>query len=109
VASNCLAVVNDLSLPCAGRYGMVFSEIKSLESCFLESSFRHDNRASNSEAHRLARSACSANVGCQVWFLKHLMVFVFRTMSLLNKVPYFPFKKMYSLRAQVHVLLASRS
>jgi ribonuclease HI len=70
VASDCLVVVNDISRHCAGSYSVVLSEIKSLGSSFLESSFRHENRASNSEAHRLARSACSVDVGRQVWFLE---------------------------------------
>jgi ribonuclease HI len=70
VASDCLAVVNDMSRHCAGSYSMVLSEIKSLGSSFLESSFRHENRASNSEVHRLARSAFSTDVGRHVWFLE---------------------------------------
>jgi hypothetical protein len=69
VASDCLAVVQDLSRPFAGIYSAVLHEIKETSTLFERVSFRHENRASNSEAHRLAHSATANNVGCQVWLL----------------------------------------
>lgn len=68
VATDGLVVVNDLVQPCAGRYSMVLNEIMSLKTSFVQSSFRHENRASNGEAHRLARSATMADLGHRVWF-----------------------------------------
>jgi ribonuclease HI len=70
VATDCLAVVNDMAQPFAGSYSMVLKEIKSLETSFVESSFRHENRASNGEAHRLARSATMADSGRRVWLIE---------------------------------------
>jgi ribonuclease HI len=51
VASDCLSVVNNLK----NKYAVVF---------------RHENRASNTEAHRLARSVISLSSGRQVWFVQ---------------------------------------
>ena len=39
-------------------------------SLLVETSFRHENRVSNSETHRLARFAVSSSIGRQVWFLQ---------------------------------------
>jgi hypothetical protein len=70
VALDCLPVVNHLARDYAGNYTMVLREIKELASLLVEASFRHENRASNCEAHRLARSAVSAEVGRRVWLLE---------------------------------------
>jgi hypothetical protein len=35
-----------------------------------KASFSHENRASNSEAHRLARFSVSGGVGRQVWLMQ---------------------------------------
>jgi hypothetical protein len=53
-----------------GIYSAVLYEIKETSALFERVSFRHENRASNSKAHRLARSATVSNVGCQVWLLE---------------------------------------
>jgi ribonuclease HI len=70
VASDCLAVVQNLSRPFAGDYSAVLHEIKETSTLFERVLFRHENRASNTEAHRLARSVTTGNVGRQVWLLE---------------------------------------
>jgi hypothetical protein len=73
VASNCLAVIKAMEGPFAGTYTMVIHEVKASPSILEQSFFRHENMSSNSEAHRLARSAVSAvsfSVGRQVWLLQ---------------------------------------
>jgi HPt (histidine-containing phosphotransfer) domain-containing protein len=72
VATDCLAVVQDMSQPFAGIYSSVLQEIKETMALYEKVSFRHENQASNNEAHRLARSASASNVGRQVWLLEPL-------------------------------------
>jgi hypothetical protein len=52
--------------------GLAIAPIRvSMNSALFEwVSFRHENRASNSKAHRLAHSATASNVGRQVWLLE---------------------------------------
>ena len=69
MATDCLAIVNNMARPYAGSYTMVLDEIKAMSGLLQEASFRHENRASNSEAHNLARSA-TGSVGRQVWLLE---------------------------------------
>jgi hypothetical protein len=65
VASECLAVVQDLPRPFAGIYSALLHERKETSTLFERVSFRHENRASNSKAHRLARSCTASNrCGC---------------------------------------------
>jgi hypothetical protein len=49
---------------------MILKEVKDSVDLLVEVSFRHDNRDSNTEAHMLARSVSSTNVGRQVWLLQ---------------------------------------
>jgi ribonuclease HI len=70
VASDCLAVVNAMKGPFAGAYSMVVQEVKARSNLLEQSFFRHENRLSNSEAHRLARFAISLSVGRQVWLVQ---------------------------------------
>jgi hypothetical protein len=75
VATDCIAVVNDMNRPYAGRYSSVPHEIKDQLPTCAEISFRHDSRASNSEAHRVTRSplvVLDVRFGCY----SLLMVFV---------------------------------
>jgi hypothetical protein len=58
-----------MSKPYAGRYSTAIREIKEAAKFFAVATFRHENRASNSEAHRLARFAASAEFGRQVWLV----------------------------------------
>jgi hypothetical protein len=69
IATDCLAIVNDLSRQFAGSYSMVPEEIKETSKLFELVKFKHENRASNDEAHRLARSSASSNLGRQVWLV----------------------------------------
>ena len=68
VASDCLSVVNALKNKYAGNYSMIIDEVKATASSMLVVLFRHENRASNSDAHRLAHSVVSSSLGRQVWF-----------------------------------------
>ncbi|KAM0823382.1 hypothetical protein ACQ4PT_070897 [Festuca glaucescens] len=70
VAFDCLAVVQDLSRPFAGTNSAVLHEINDTSTLFERVSFRHENRVSNSETYRLARSATASNMGRQVWLLE---------------------------------------
>ena len=63
VASDCLSVINALPQPYAGNYSMVLEEIKTDARILAAATFRHENRASNSEAHRLARFAVFSSIG----------------------------------------------
>jgi hypothetical protein len=69
VASDCASVVTDMTKPYAGRYSTVIREIKEAAKFFAVVTFRYENCASNSEAHRLARFAASAEFGHQVWLV----------------------------------------
>jgi ribonuclease HI len=60
LTTDCLAIVNDLSRQFAGSYNMVLEEIKETSKLFELVKFKHENRASDGEAHRLARSAASS-------------------------------------------------
>jgi ribonuclease HI len=71
VASDCLTVINALKTEgFKGGYSMVLDEVKDDARLLAEASFRHENRASNGEAHRLARFAVSSSVGRQVWLIQ---------------------------------------
>ena len=67
VATDCLSVVKNMRQDYAGCYSMVIQEVKARSAKFLEVSFKHENRRSNSEAHSVARSVVSCGVGRQVW------------------------------------------
>lgn len=71
VASDCLQMINNLHGEYGGSYSMVTQEIKAKSSGFSE------NRASNSGAHRVARSFVSSSSGRQVCSFSLLKVFVF--------------------------------
>jgi hypothetical protein len=49
---------------------MILDEVKNDASLLAQSSFRHENVASNGEAHRLARFVISSSLGRQVWLLQ---------------------------------------
>jgi hypothetical protein len=49
---------------------MIIDEVKATARSMSVVVFRHENRASNSEAHRLARSVVSLSSGRQVWFVQ---------------------------------------
>ncbi|KAK1602924.1 hypothetical protein QYE76_018047 [Lolium multiflorum] len=66
VASDCLQVINNIHGDFRGSYSMVTREINAKSSSFSDVRFRHENRASNSEAHRVARSFVSSITGRQL-------------------------------------------
>jgi cation transport regulator ChaB len=59
VASDCLAVISDMSRPYSRAYSMILKEMKDSAS-----------RNSNTEVHRLAHSVSSSSVERQVWLLQ---------------------------------------
>jgi ribonuclease HI len=61
VASDCSTVVNNFQEDYIGSYSMITDEIKGWMKDFTSVVFKHENRASNSEAHRVARSSVSVN------------------------------------------------
>jgi ribonuclease HI len=70
VASDCLSVINALEQPYASSFSMILEEVKADASMMSKASFSHENRASNSEARRLARFSVSGGVGRQVWLMQ---------------------------------------
>jgi ribonuclease HI len=70
VASDCATVVNNLQENHGGSYSMITNEIKGWMKDFSSVVFKHKNRASNLEAHRVTRSFVSVNTGRQVWLLQ---------------------------------------
>jgi ribonuclease HI len=70
VASDCLEVIKNLTQPYDGGYGAVIREIKDTTTLFQSVVFKHEARASNGEAHRLARSFVSLSLGRRVWLLQ---------------------------------------
>jgi uncharacterized protein VirK/YbjX len=54
----------------AGSYSMIIEEVEADARNLQRASFKHENCASNSEVHRLARLAVSSSLGRQVWLLQ---------------------------------------
>ena len=69
VASDCLNVIKALREKNLGRYNSVLHEISAMAKSFEEASFVHENRASNTEPHDLARAVLGFPVGRHVWFV----------------------------------------
>jgi hypothetical protein len=69
VASDCASVVTDIRGGSMGRNGSIISEIRSRAATLSSCSFVHEGRASNFEAHNLARHALSLDVGRHMWLL----------------------------------------
>jgi hypothetical protein len=68
VASDCSTVVSDIKEGSLGRVGSIITEIRSRAEDFGECSFVHERRASNFEAHNLARHMMLYGVGRHLWF-----------------------------------------
>jgi hypothetical protein len=66
IDSDCLEVINSLDDGYLGRFSSVTRENKSRASDFAEVAFVHERRSSNVEAHSLARSSISRDVGRHV-------------------------------------------
>jgi hypothetical protein len=69
IASDCLEVINNIQQPYMGIYGMITREIKETSSLFAKVVFKHEDRNSNGEPHRLARGSVGLASGRQVWLL----------------------------------------
>ncbi|KAE8783168.1 hypothetical protein D1007_43385 [Hordeum vulgare] len=69
IASDCLRVINDLKSQLhRGEYCMILNDIQERKSSFLSCEFVHEQRASNSEAHNLARMVTTLDIGHHLWF-----------------------------------------
>jgi ribonuclease HI len=79
VETDCLSLITALEHPYAASFSKVLEEVKEDARLFSRASFRHENWASKSDAHRFARFSISSEVGCQVWLIQLLMVFVSST------------------------------
>jgi hypothetical protein len=67
VASDCLEVVKGLHEENAGVFGIILREVKDRSKRRGNTTFIHERREANVEAHRLARFASSLPVGRHVW------------------------------------------
>jgi hypothetical protein len=67
IASDCKTSISDITTGSWGNYGAIISEIKDWSSLFQDCTFVHEGRASNFEAHNLARFSTSLGVGSHVW------------------------------------------
>jgi ribonuclease HI len=67
VASDCKQVVKEIHEGSKGRYGAIISEINHRSSLFQECSFVFESRASNFEAHNLAKHSLALGVGRHTW------------------------------------------
>jgi ribonuclease HI len=70
VASDCLSVVRSIKEGTLGVYAQVISEIKVAMETFDMLSFVHERRASNKEAHNLARSVVLDDPGRRLWLVR---------------------------------------
>ena len=59
-------VIGDINRGAQGKYGVIVKEIKARASSFT-CVFSFDVRASNTDAHSLARFSLNLSVGCHVW------------------------------------------
>jgi hypothetical protein len=77
VASDCLEVVKGLHEENSGVLGIILREIKDRPKISGDTTFSHERREANVEAHRLARFASSLPVGRHVWFTVGLKLLTF--------------------------------
>ena len=67
VVSDCKTVVSEIGEGTLGSYGSIIAEINSRTVLFNECSFAHEGRASNFEAHNLARHTILYGTGRHLW------------------------------------------
>jgi hypothetical protein len=60
-------VIDDIAGGTNGRYGAIILEIKDRASRLQEKTFAFEGRASNFEAHNLARFSTSLDIGRHLW------------------------------------------
>jgi hypothetical protein len=70
VASNCKGVMSNIKDGTSGKHGHIIWEIKIMASEFQDCSFIFGGRASNLEAHSLAKHALSLSAGHHLWLLQ---------------------------------------
>ena len=68
IASDSQQEVNDINKGYMGRYGAILTEIGLRASAF-NCKFVFEGRASNGDAHKIARSALSLQQGRHVWLV----------------------------------------
>ena len=68
IASDCAGAVRSLEGSGMSRYGHVIREIKVAMASFKGAEVVHEGRASNIDAHTLARSSIYESEGRHVWF-----------------------------------------
>jgi ribonuclease HI len=72
VASDCLNVIKEINDGAnSGQQCMIIKQIHLKRNQFSEAKFSHERREANGDAHRLARSATTLDIGRHVWFLNH--------------------------------------
>lgn len=59
--------MNDVNHGSGGHHAPMIHEITARRSTFQSSSFIHEDRNFNFEAHKLAKFACNLNLGRHVW------------------------------------------
>jgi ribonuclease HI len=67
IVSDCKTVISDIKDGSMGKYGSVISEIKHRSNIFQSCKFAYESRASNFEAHNLARHMISSGIGRHLW------------------------------------------
>ena len=67
ITTDCKTVVDDLKEGTVGKYSSVTSEICSRASSFEECVFVHEGRASNFEAHNLAKHSLFLVARHHIW------------------------------------------
>ena len=65
-------VVRNIKGGSTGAYGHIVQEINARAGVFVSSEFVHEGRASNVDAHVLARSSVYCEIGRKVWLLSPL-------------------------------------
>jgi len=68
-ASDCANVIRNIKGGSMGTYSQIVREIRSGGQLFEFAEFVHENRRTNGDAHRLARSSLYNSTGRHVWFL----------------------------------------
>ena len=69
LATDCINVVRSLESGGKGPYGQVLQEIRARATEFQSTSFVHERRSANVDAHNLARGSIYLDIGRHVWFL----------------------------------------
>ena len=67
VASDCQEATNDINKGTGGPNASIVHEITTRCNSFISSSFIHERRNFNFEAHNLAKFACNLEVGRHLW------------------------------------------